>query len=138
MSFLLDTCVISELRKPTPSPAVTKWFQTVENQQLCISSLTLGELQYGISQLADGTKKTDLITWFESMETAFSEQTFPVTNEIAMCWGRTRAQLRTQGIQLPVIDGLLAATCSIHGLTMVTRNTADFKATEIQLLNPWE
>lgn len=137
MSYLLDTCVISELCKKAPDNAVIDWFVNCPEDRLFISSLTLGELQYGIELLPVGKKKNDLIVWFEEINTLYSEIALSVDNKISLRWGELRAQLRQKGFQLPVVDGLIASTAIEHNYILVTRNTSDFEATGVQCLNPW-
>lgn len=137
MSYLLDTCVLSELCKQEPSESVIKWFEQCSDDNIFISSLTLGELQYGIELLPDGSKKNDLINWFDQITTSYQEFAIPASNTISVRWGELRAQLRKRGIQLPVIDGLIAATAIENNFILVTRNSSDFEPTGVRILNPW-
>jgi len=137
MSYLLDTCVISELSKQSPDKSVLEWFKNCPDNRIYISTLTLGELQYGIELLPSGKKKNDLIAWFDEINSYYSEIALPVNNSISLRWGEMRAILRGQGVQLPVIDGLIAATSIEHNFILVTRNTSDFESTGVQCLNPW-
>ncbi len=137
MNYLLDTCFISELRKPKPKQSVMDWFESVDEHGLYISALTIGELRYGIALLPDNTKKKDLETWLRSIEDSFAELIIPVDAEVAKKWGAMRASAQAKGYNISVVDGLLAATCSTHRLTLVTRNEKDFTATGIEILNPW-
>ena len=138
MSYLIDTCVVSELRKPVPQASVLAWFQTCAEDDLFISSLSLGELQFGISVLPDGKKKNDLLLWFNELVEAFSERIVPVSSSVAMIWGNMRANAQKSGLTLPVIDGLLAATAGAHQLIFVTRNADHAAAAGISVLNPWQ
>ncbi len=138
MSFLIDTCVISELVRPKPEARVLEWFSEIPDDELVISTLTLGELWYGISLLKNGRKKNDLIKWYTRFSATFKDSTLPVTNAISVRWGTERARLRGMGIHLPVIDGLIAATAIEYGYTLVTRNTADYLAIGVLLFNPWD
>ncbi len=138
MSYLIDTCVISELRKPVPQASVLAWFHACDEDDLYISSLSLGELQFGISTLPDGKKKNDLLLWFNELVLAFSERIVPVSTSVAIIWGNMRAKAQKSGITLPVVDGLLAATAEAHQMILVTRNTDDVAAAGISVLNPWQ
>ena len=138
MNYLLDTCFISELRKPKPKQSVMDWFNSVDEDCLYISALTIGELRYGIALLPDNTKKKDLAIWLRSMEDGFCESIIPVNAEVAKKWGEMRASAQAKGQHISVVDGLLAATCSIYKLTLVTRNEKDFKATGVAVMNPWD
>jgi predicted nucleic acid-binding protein len=138
MSFLLDTCVISELIKPKPDQNVLQWFNGCDEEQIFISSLTLGELQYGIDVLSAGRKKKDLIIWFNNIIETYKDSTISITDSISIRWGRERAQHRIHGINLSVIDGLIACTAVEYNLILVTRNISDFKMINIEILNPWD
>ncbi len=137
MGFLIDTCLISELRRPTPSESVRAWFQICEESNLFISALSIGEIKYGIQRLPDGSKKDDLQTWFNQIVDSFSNRILPVNEQICISWALMKAAAESKGFQLPVIDGLLAATAKEHNLVFVTRNTKDFELTNINMINPW-
>lgn len=137
MNYLLDTCFLSELRKPKPQITVLEWFETVDDNQLFISALSIGEINYGITLLPDGQQKKEIKAWLQQIEESYKDLIIPVDESVAKRWGEMRAFLRSKGITLNVIDGLLAATCDIHNLIIVTRNDQDFIDTEIKVLNPW-
>ncbi len=138
MSYLIDTCVISELVRPKPEARVLGWFSEIPDDEVFISCLTHGELWYGISLLENGRKKTDLIKWYNRFSATFKESTLPVTDAITLRWGAERARLRGKGVNLPVIDGLIACTAIEYKHTLVTRNTDDYLAVGVSLFNPWE
>jgi predicted nucleic acid-binding protein len=133
--YLIDTNVISELRRPKRSPTVVAWFSSVVAADLFLSVLTLGELRRGIEILRfkDPTAASSLDRWLEGVRTEFSDRILAIDDAVAEQWGRLSVRQ-----PLPSIDGLLAATASVHGLTMVTRNTADFERSGVDLLNPFE
>jgi len=137
MSFILDTCVISELRKPAPDAGVLHWLAEVDAGELFVSVITLGEIEYGITRLAAGKHKQELMVWFEKLKDAFAPRVLPVTTTVALRWGEMRGRLRGAGVQLPVLDGLLAATAIEHDYLFVTRNLVDFQATAAKLHCPW-
>lgn len=137
MSFLIDTCVISELRKISPVDSVVEWFSTVDEDELFVSALTIGEIEYGISVLDDGRKKSNLMEWFEKLKFQFKEHSLVITPEIASRWGEMRARLRNSGITISVVDGLIAASAIDKDFLLVTRNIDDFKNTGAKLFNPW-
>ena len=137
MNYLLDTCLISELRKPKPNQSVLDWFNNADENSLFISSLTIGELCYGITLLPESDKKNEIQLWLEEMKDSFTDQVIGIDDNIAHCWGVMRATAQRSGRSLGVIDGLLAATCQIHKLVLVTRNIQDFNSTGISLFNPW-
>lgn len=133
--YLVDTNVLSELRRPKRSPSVVAWFSSVSPDDLYLSVLTLGELRQGIESMRrkDLTAANALERWFNGICTDFSEKLLPVDAAIAERWGRL-----SQEQPIPSIDGLLAATAAVHDLTIVTRNVADFERSGIALINPFE
>ncbi len=134
MSFLLDTNILAELRKPRPDPAVLEWFDSVEGRQLHVSVLVLGEIRQGIERLRrrEPARAAAYDAWLETLRREFADRVLPVTEAIALEWGRLNA-----GDPIPVVDGLLAATAQAHGLTLVTRNVRDFGRTGVAVLNPF-
>lgn len=137
MSFILDTCVVSELSKPDPAPWVISWFNECPSELLYLSVLTLGELHCGIARLPDGKKKNDLIVWLEQLKSAFRGYVLPISGRICIRWGKERARLEQIGRPAPVIDSLLAATALKHDFVLVTRNLENFRSFNIELLDPW-
>ena len=135
MSYLLDTNVIFELAKKTPSKKVLTWFEPVGNERLFVSALTLGEIQKGVERLPNSAKKTKLQVWLENeLLTWFEGRVLAVDAGVADCWGRLEAQCKRP---LPAIDLLLAATAIHHDLSLVTRNTKDFDIIALRLINPF-
>ena len=135
MSFLVDTCALSELTKQKPSPRVSDWFDAAAPETLFVSVLTLGEIRKGIKRLGAGRRRARITMWLETeLPDWFENRVLPVDAGVADEWGRLAARLRS----LPAIDGLIAATALRHRLAVVTRNESDFAATGVDLLNPWE
>jgi hypothetical protein len=136
VSWLVDTNVISEVRKgPRCNPAVAAWWETVEDRDLFLSVLTLGEVRKGIEAARgrDPTKATMLEAWLGEISVAFGPRVLGVDLAVAQHWGRLAA-VRSA----PVIDALLAATAAVHGLVLVTRNSADVAGLGARVLNPFE
>lgn len=137
MNFLLDTCAISELRRPTPSPPFLAWFESCDDRLLHLSAITLGELRYGIDLLPDSRRKQELLAWYGDV--CLSYRGHIALPSLAACetWGIMRAQRRRDGRPLSMADGLIAAMARTEGMTLITRNTDDFHGLGIDLLNPW-
>jgi predicted nucleic acid-binding protein len=137
-AFLLDTNVISELIKPKPEPKVTAWIDTTDEGLLYLSVLTLGEIRKGIVPLPRSARRTALEAWLsKELPLRFSDRILSVDQEVADRWGCLSGLTGTKGVQVSVIDGLLAATAIRHNLTLVTRDTRDVTATGVSLFNPW-
>ena len=139
MKFLLDTCLISELVKKEPNPAVVNWLDEQDEQTLFLSVLNLGELQKGISKLPDGAKKDELQAWVElDLVDRFTGRILDIDLATALCWGRLQGETERTGEKLPVMDSLIAATAAAHGLVVVTRNVKDMERCGARVYNPWE
>jgi len=135
MSYLVDTNVLSELRRREPDPGVVDWFAQRPATTLCLSVLTLGEIRKGIDPLSDDDRKLKLLDWLEvELPAFFSGRILPVDAAVADRWGRLIAQA---GRPRPAIDSLLAATALTHGLKLVTRNVRDFDFPGLEAINPW-
>ena len=134
MSFLLDTNVVSEIRKPNPNPGLWEWFDKVPSQQLFLSVLVLGEIRCGITRLEARDVQQALVfqTWLNQLTQNFQERILAVGPEVADCWGRLNYPN-----PVPVVDGLIAATAIVNGLTLVTRNVRDYYAPGLAVLNPF-
>ena len=138
MKYLLDTCLISEVIRPTPAATVIAWLDARDEDSLYLSVLTLGELQKGISKLTDAGKKQRLQTWLENdLGPRFQGRVLAIDEEIALTWGAIQGEAERQGNRQPVVDSLIAATAMAHNLTLVTRNTSDFDRCSVRLFNPW-
>jgi toxin FitB len=135
MSFLLDTNVIAEVRKPSGDPNVHAWFASVSGDELYLSVLVLGEIRQGIERLRprDPAQAGVFETWLSTISRDFSDRVIPVSADVAQQWGRLNAP-----DPMPAIDGLMAATAKVHGLTFVTRNTRHVERAGVSLLNPFE
>jgi len=137
MSFILDTCAVSELSKSQPAPGVLEWFNQCSPELLHISALTVGELHYGVAKLPEGKKKNDLFQWLEELEIAFSGHILPLSDRTCIRWGEERARLERIGNPTPVIDSLIAATALNYNYALVTRNVENFRPFKIKIINPW-
>lgn len=138
MSFLLDTCVISESTKPNPSAKVLHWLESRNDQDFFISAITLAELWQGIAFLVKSKRRQHLEEFFKETMSVFNERIIPVDHRVAVAWGTIRSEMEKKGGSIPIIDCFLAATVVVHELTLVTRNVSDFEKTGIPFVNPWE
>jgi len=134
MAYLIDTCVISELRKPHCNREVATWMASIQPEEVSFSVLTLGEIRHGIElrRAKDAKAAGALERWLVGLETHYAERILPITAIVSDRWGRL-----CPNQPLPVTDGLIAATALEHKLTVVTRNTADFHRTGVSTLNPF-
>ncbi len=139
MRYLVDTCVISEIVKPQPAAQVTTWLDMQEELALFLSVITFGEMQKGISKLPDSQKRRTLQAWMtHDLPRRFMGRILGMDLEVAIRWGTIVGEAEQRGQPIPVLDGLLAATALVSGLTFVTRNTRHLQPTGVPLLNPWE
>jgi predicted nucleic acid-binding protein len=132
--YLLDTNVVSELRRSRKDPAVVAWFGTIVSDETFISALVVGEIRKGIERLRqrDAAQTTVLEAWLEQLESGFATRILPVNGAVADRWGRIEA-----GKPVPIVDGLMAATALVYDLTLVTRNVEHVVGTGARVLNPW-
>ena len=136
MSYLIDTNVLSELRKQQADANVVAWVRARPRQSLYLSVLSLGEIRKGIEGVADPAFRQTLSDWLEvELPTYFLGRVLGIDAQIADRWGRLQA---CAGRSLPVIDALLAATALQHDLMLVTRNLKDFEGLGVQVVNPWQ
>ncbi len=136
MSYLLDTNVISELRRKSPNPDVVEWFSERPAVTLHLSVLSLGEIRKGIESMVDAVRRQQISDWLETdVKAFFSGRLLPIDENVSECWGRLQA---SAGRPLPTIDSLLAATAMSHDLVLVTRNAKDFSGLPVEIFNPWE
>ncbi len=136
MSYLIDTNVLSELRRKAPDARVIDWFSQRPTGTLFLSVLTLGEIRKGVEALSDPSRRLALLDWLETeLPAFFVGRILPIDAAVADRWGRMVAQA---GRPLPAIDSLLAATALQHGLILVTRNLRDVKGLGVQVVNPWD
>jgi predicted nucleic acid-binding protein len=135
MSYLLDTNVISELRKPRPDPVVKNWFGSVRGADLHLSVLVIGEIRQGVERLRlrDPSGAEPYDAWLGTLQREYADRVIPITSAVAEAWGRLNAQ-----DPISAVDGLMAATAITHGLTFVTRNVADVAGRGVDCFNPWD
>ena len=137
MSVLLDTCVVSELYRANPDQHVRDAVTRREPEELFLSVITFGELRKGAALLPTGQKRSGLEAWLEDLQHEFADRVLPVDLETSRIWGEITARARLRGEQIPVADGLIAATAIRHGFRIMTRNTRHFEASGARVVNPW-
>lgn len=138
MSYLLDTCALSEKLQRRPDRSFVNWIEAQDPMDLFISAISIGEIEKGIQLLAASERKAKLARWFSSdLIPFFEDRTLEIGPIEARHWGRLFAQRQIEGEKPPVIDSLLAAAALTHGLTLVTRNEADFLPLGVDVLTPW-
>jgi len=134
MAYLLDTCIVSELRRANCNAGVAAWMSSIEPDEAFLSVITLGEIRRGIElhRTKDARAAGALDRWLLGLESHYAERVLPITSAVADRWGRL-----SPGQPLPVSDGLIAATGLEHKLTVATRNMADFQRSGVNTLNPF-
>lgn len=138
MKVLLDTNVLSEVRRPAPELKVLGWLDTIDEDRAFISVASIAELRRGIALMEDGRRREALAAWLAvDLPGRFSGRILPIDSTIAERWGDVMAQARQSGFALSVMDGFFAATALAHQLVLATRNTKDFAPLGVPLFNPW-
>ncbi|KAB8317927.1 type II toxin-antitoxin system VapC family toxin [Tolypothrix campylonemoides VB511288] len=133
--YLLDTNILSELRKGKRChPGVAGWFEKVDEQDIFLSVLVIGEIRSGIERIRrrDPKAAVDLDAWLKTIVTGYESRILPITQAIAQEWGKIN-------VPNPVstVDGLLAATAKVHDLTLITRNVKDIQNVTVEFYNPF-
>ncbi len=135
MSYLLDTNVLSELRRKAPNSGVVDWLAQRPSAALYLSVLTLGELRKGVEGVSDPSRRANLLDWLENeLPAFFAGRILAVDAQVADRWGRMAA---AAGRPVPAIDSLIGATAAHYGLSLVTRNARDFTDLGLDVINPW-
>jgi predicted nucleic acid-binding protein len=139
MSFLLDTCVISELVAKRPNLDVVRWIDGLDPDSVYLSVVTVGEIQKGIEKLQDPGRKEVLRFWLQDeLLVRFRNCLAALDVGVLLQWGTLAGRMEVQGTPMPAVDSLIAAT-ALHGhFILATRNEADFLRSGVQLLNPWK
>jgi predicted nucleic acid-binding protein len=133
--YLLDTDVVSELRRPRRDSDIVAWIEPITSTDLFISTITIFEVEFGIEQQRrdDPPLARDLEAWLDDTLRLYGDRILPLTVNIARRWGRLSAQIGNKNV-----DGAIAATALEHGLTVVTRNIVHYTATGVAIVNPFE
>ena len=138
MSFLLDTNVVSEWVKPRPDPGVVAWLADVDEDRVFLSVISLAKLRHGIERMDDGGRRRRIDEWLRhELPLRFEGRILSIDAAVADAWGREVARREALGRRIEPMDAFIAATALVHELTVVTRNTADFKSSVKAVINPW-
>ena len=140
MNYLLDTCVLSECARRKPNPRLKAWLRNAARSgDFYVSAITIGEIEEGIESLADDDpRKPRLSEWFESeILEAYRNRILDFDRETALAWGRIKGTTNRTGLVRPDLDAQIAATASVHGLTVATRNVDDMEHTGVEVVNPF-
>jgi len=137
VNFLLDTYAVSEWVKPRPNPGLIRWMESADEDRLFLSVITLAELHYGVQWMPAGRRRTRVERWLSlEVPLRFERRVLPVSERIAVAWGRVVSLTESAGRPISAMDAFLAATAQVHDLTLVTRNVDHFRALKT-VLSPW-
>ena len=137
-AWLLDTNVISELRRPRPSARVRSFVASQRLDDLFISTVTFAEIRYGIERVVEPARRAELHGWLQhQVRPMFDQRVLEVTEDVMLKWRLLVEEGRKVGHTFSQPDLIIAATALQHGLTVVTRDTQDYKQARVPLLNPW-
>jgi len=138
MRYLLDTCVISELVSKRPNAEVITWVDSLDDELVYLSVITLGEIKHGIEKLPASARKDRLRQWLEEdLLARFQGRICVIDMDVMLIWGEIIARLDSSGRKLPAMDSLIAATARHGDFVLVTRNERDFEGTGVSIVNPW-
>lgn len=136
--WLLDTNVISELRRPHADRNVLAFVASQALESLFISTVTLAEIRFGIELVADASRRADLTDWLtHKVRPLFEQRVLPVSEDVMLKWRLMVEEGRKAGHTFSQADLIIAATGAHHGLTVVTRDVSDFERARVPCVNPW-
>lgn len=139
MTYLLDTCVISELASKKADPNVVRWIDGIDPESAHLSAVTIGEIRKGVEKTRDPKRREVLDSWLhEELLVRFKDQLLALDAGVFLEWGTLTGRLESRGLPMPAMDSLIAATALHHHLVLVTRNVDDFQHSGVKLLNPWK
>jgi predicted nucleic acid-binding protein len=138
MSYLLDTCVISELIAKQPNQQVIEWIDALNPDCVYLSVITIGEICKGIEKLSLSKRKVELHSWLnDELLIRFSNKILAIDINVMRTWGALNGRLELSGRRMAAIDSLIAALALHKNFTLVTRNEVDFQQAGVKLINPW-
>ncbi len=137
--WLLDTNIISELRRPQPEPRVVAFVAAQPLEHLYISTVTLAEIRFGIELVADVSRRAELTDWLtHKVRPMFDQRVLPVSEDVMLKWRLMVDMGRKAGHTFSQPDLIIAAMAAHYGLTIVSRDVADFDRAKVPCLNPWD
>ena len=138
MKYLLDTSVISELIASQPNPNVVEFVDSLDQEDIYLSTITVGEVAKAIQKQPDPARKQSLQKWlYQDLLVRFDGRVISLDANIMIRWGQLSAKVESIGIEFPAIDAMIAAIVLTHEMVLVTMYENDFKDTEIEVVNPW-
>ena len=138
MKTLIDTCVLSEARRNGGNPNVRERLAAIDDRDLYLSVITIGEVVKGIELLQASERKRKLEIWVRDLQDHHAERILPIDLRVCRIWGEITARAQERGVTIPAADALIAATALHHDLLILTRNTAHFQATGARIEDPWQ
>lgn len=135
--IILDTNVVSELMRPEPAARVAGWARSRDRRELCMTSITLAEIRYGIARLPDGRRKQVLLDTADDIFREFSDQILPIDAAAAESYTVIASARERAGRPISGFDALIAGVCRSRGATLATRNLPDFDEAGIETIDPW-
>ena len=136
--IVVDTNVVSELMRPSPSSQVRAWVGAQASGELCTTAITVAEIRYGLERLPDGRRKDGLLAAATEVFVAFSEFIQPFDADAAVWYATIVARRDRLGLPIDGFDAQIAAICRTRGAALATRNAEDFRGTGIELIDPWQ
>jgi toxin FitB len=137
LNYLLDTCVVSEMVKPSPEEKVIGWLKNTPDERLFLSVITIGEIRRGVSRLPVSKKKSLLTNWLNTLLKDYQNRIFSIDLMVAENWGTLQGMAEKKGSLMSSLDSLIAAVAYTNNLVLVTRNESDFAASGLEIVNPW-
>ena len=137
--WLLDTNILSELRRPRPYPKVIAFVAAQPLDTLCVSAVTFAEIRFGIERHTDAGRRAELKEWLaHKVRLMFEERVLPVSEEVMFTWRLLVEEGRKTGHTYSQPDLIIAATAIRHGLTVVSRDTSEYRRARVPIVNPWD
>jgi len=138
LKYLLDTNIISEFISKKPNQKVLDFIESLDEDDIFLSVITIGEIKFGVEKVDSKKKKEDLLYWLEnSLLKRFDNRIVSIDIDIMLKWGEMNQYLKTIGKPIPIMDSLIASTCKVKNFTLITRNEKDFYSFDIKMINPF-